>query len=100
MPRAPVVSREMKVTKAECLVIDMAAGKPNMYTDTKYAGRVYKTEDALIEALRKMYESDTFKIAKVKNFAPAQVRATQSAEDFIAGAEVKEVDSSDKEEEE
>ena len=100
MPRAPVVSREMKVTKAECLVIDMTARKPNMYTAVRYAGRVYKTKDALIEALRKMYESDTFKIAKVKSFAPVQVRATQSAEDFIVGAEVKEVDSSDKEEEE
>lgn len=100
MPRAPVVSREMKVTKASCLVIDMQAGKPNMYTKDLFAGRVYKTEDALIEALRKMYESDTFKVAKVKSFAPAHVRATQSAEDFIVGAEVKEVDSLDKEEEE
>lgn len=98
MPRAPVVSREMKVTKAECLVIDMGEGKLNMYTKELFAGRVYKTEDALIEALRKMYESNSFKVAKVKSFAPTQVRATQSAEDFIAGAEVKEVDSLEKEE--
>lgn len=92
MPRVPVVSRELTVTRAICYVIDITPKGPKPYTKTLYCGRVYKTEEPLIASLREIYESDTFKIAKVKSFAPAKVRAKQSVEFYVAHAEIEEIE--------
>lgn len=99
MPRVPVVSRELTVTKAECTVVDMSATGSNLTHKTLYAGRPYKTAEPLIDSLRKTYETDTFKVVRVNRFAAKKVKAQRTVEDFIAGAEILE-ESDIKEEEE
>lgn len=96
MPRIPVVSRELTVTKAECTVVDLSTTGTRLAHQTLYAGRPYKTAEPLIDSLRKTYETDTFKVIRVNKFKVVKVKAQRTAEDFIAGAEILE----EKEEEE
>lgn len=98
MPRTPIVSRELKVSRAECYLIDMSGHEPVMYQGTLYAGRVYKTEAPLLEALRAFYETHDFKIAKVRSFKTVKIFAKQSTEKFVAKAdEIKEIPEEEKE---
>ena len=51
MPRTPVVTREMTVTKAVCYVVDLTPQGPKPKEIPLYCGRVYKTSEALLESL-------------------------------------------------
>ena len=92
MPRTPVVTREMTVTKAVCYVVDLTPQGPKPKEMPLYCGRVYKTSEALLESLSSTYETDTFKVVRVKSFGPKKVRVVQAAETFIAHAEIEEIE--------
>ena len=63
MARAPMVTRELIGTEATVLVVDTV----NATTDYKHVtiqGK-YKTTEHLLKAIKKIYETDTYRIVKV-----------------------------------
>lgn len=63
MARAPMVTRELIGTEVNVLVVDTVNAETN-YRDFLIPGK-YKTTEHLLEAIKKVHETDTYKIVKV-----------------------------------
>ena len=84
MARAPMVTRELIGTEANVLVVDTA----NAATDYKQftiQGK-YKTTEHLLKAIKKVYETDAYRIVKVIDAKEVHKLYGMAAEQFYTHA--------------
>ena len=64
MARAQMVTRELNGTEAEVLAVDTSKQTTATVVLTIH-GKKYVSNDALLKALKKIYETDTLKLVKI-----------------------------------
>lgn len=66
MARAPMVTRELIGTEANVLVVDTANAATD-YREFTVPGK-YRTTEHLLKAIKKVHETDTYRVVKVIDF--------------------------------
>lgn len=94
--RKPSVSRTINTLNITVLGMDIVSCEPMTKTYPVYESEVPKDEAKLINYMRKMYETDTFKISAITDKTRANKKYTMSLSKFIAEADtVDETDTAD-----
>lgn len=86
MARERMVTRTVVLTKCEALCIDVTTAETsiNLYHLTGN----YSTTDSALKALKKDYETDTFKVVAIQDIAENEILYGMSELDFIEHAKV------------
>lgn len=81
-----MVTRTVVLTKCEALCIDVTTAETsiNLYHLTGN----YSTTDSALKALKKDYETDTFKVVAIQDIAENEILYGMSELDFIEHAKV------------
>ena len=88
--RKPSVTRTIKTMNIGVLGLDINACEAINKVFPVYASEAPKDERKLFEYIRKMYETDTFKISSIVSREAVEHTYTMSLADFIENAEIKE----------
>ena len=84
MARAPMVTRELIGTEANVLVVDTVNASTD-YKQVMVQGK-YKTAEHLLKAIKKVYETDTYRIVKVIDAKEVHKLYGMATEQFYAHA--------------
>ena len=97
--RKPSVTRKISTLKISVIGMDVVSGEPITKTYPVYASEAPKDEAKLFNYIRKMYETDTFKISAITDKSVVTKTYTMPLSKYIEEAEevVDKSDKSDKE---
>lgn len=100
--RKPVVTRTISTLNITVLGMDVVSGQPMSKTYPVYESEAPKDEAKLFNYIRKMYETDTFKItviidktAETKTYTMPLSKYIAEAEEVITGKAVDETNAQD-----
>lgn len=86
MARERMITRTVDVTTVDCITMNIETVESGI---TKYElSGVYADETQLLKTLKKLYETDTFKVVAVKSQETKEVLYGMSEIDFIKIAKV------------
>ena len=81
MARAPKVSRTLTTTVVKALCLDIAS---QVVDEVEYTlPRTYKNERIILKKLKKMYDTDDYKVEHVLRYYVTSHKYAMSEEDFI-----------------
>ena len=86
MARQSMVTRTIPTTIANVLCLNIADETTSKKEVT--LSRTYKSEQALLKAVKKLYETDDVKIVHVVDHSTKNVRYGQTEQKFIENAEI------------
>lgn len=86
MARERMVTRTVVLTKCEALCIDVTTAETS--TNLYHLTGNYSTTDSALKALKKDYETDTFKVVAIQDIAENEILYGMSELDFIEHAKV------------
>ena len=96
--RKPSVTRTINILNIKVLGMDTVSCKPMTLTYPVYASEAPRSEEKLFNYIRKMYETDTFKITAITDKKAVTKTYTMPLSKYIEGAEevsTDEVDTAD-----
>ena len=85
--RTPSVTRTISVLNITVIGMDVDVGEPITKTYPVYASEAPKDEAKLFNYIRKMYETDTFKISAITDKKAVTKRYTMPLSKYIEEAE-------------
>lgn len=85
--RKPTVTRAISTLNITVLGIDIVSCEPMTMTFPIYGSEAPKDEAKLFNYIRKMYETDTFKISAITDKTAVTKTYSMSLSKFIEGAE-------------
>lgn len=85
--RKPSVTRSISTLNISVIGMDIVSCEPMTKTYPVYMSEVPKDEAKLINYMRKMYETDTFKISAITDKTPVTKTYTMSLSKYIEEAE-------------
>lgn len=86
--RKPSVTRTISTLNITVLGMDIVSGEPMTKTYPIYESEAPKDEAKLFNYIRKMYETDTFKISAITDKTAAVKTYSMPLSNFIEGAKV------------
>ena len=86
MGRTRMVSRTVKGTEAQVLMINVISAETNVQIIT--LGSTYKDDKALLKAVQKSYDTDELKAVRIVSSIPIETRYGMTEDQFIKNAEV------------
>lgn len=95
--RRPTVTRTISTLNITVLGMDTVSCEPMTMTFPVYESEAPKDEAKLFNYIRKMYETDTFKISAITDKTPVTKTYTMSLSKYIEEAEVVKTDKADTE---
>lgn len=93
--RRPTVTRTVSTLNITVLGMDTISCEPMTMTFPVYESEAPKDEAKLFNYIRKMYETDTFKISAITDKTAVTQTYTMSLSKFIEEAEVEKTDKAD-----
>lgn len=94
--RKPSITRTISTLNVTVLGIDIVSGEPMTKTYPIYESEAPKDEAKLFNYMRKMYETDTFKISAITDKTLVTKKYTMSLSKYIEEAEEVKTDKVDK----
>lgn len=94
--RKPSVTRKISTLNITVLGMDVVSCEPMTKTYPIYESEVPKDEAKLFNYIRKMYETDNFKISAITDKAAVTKTYSMSLAKYIEGSDVISVETSDK----
>lgn len=94
--RKPCVTRQISILNVTVIGMDLVSCEPITKTYPVYASEAPKDEAKLFNYIRKMYETDNFKISAITDKAVTTKSYSMSLDKYIEGAEVISVEIADK----
>lgn len=95
--RRPSVTRTISTLNITVLGMDTVSCEPMTFTFPVYESEAPKDEAKLFNYIRRMYETDTFKISAITDKTPVTKTYTMSLRTFIEEAEEVKTDKADTE---
>ena len=94
--RKPSVTRKISILNITVLGMDVVSGEPMTKNYPVYESEAPKDEAKLFNYIRKMYETDNFKISAITDKAVVTKTYSMSLDKYIEGSEVISVETADK----
>ena len=85
MARAPMVTRTIITTKANVMCLDVEKGEP--FNQVVEVSRTYKSEDALLKAVKAIAETDSIKCVHIVDTEVVETLFGMSESKFVETAE-------------
>lgn len=93
--RKPSVTRKISTLKISVIGMDVVSGEPITKTFPVYKSEAPKDEAKLFNYVRKMYETDSFKISAITDKTVVTKTYTMPLADYIEKADLVAIDKAD-----